>query len=175
MTLKLEDKKAIVAELSAVAKTSLSAVAVDYRGLTVAEVTELRMNARKTGVYMRVIRNTLARLALKDTEFACLDPVLIGPVFLAFSLEDPGAAARLMRKAAEQYEKLSIRGVALGGELYNPKDIAKVADLPTRDQALSQLMATMQAPVSQMARTVVETYAQLARVVAAVRDQKQAG
>lgn len=174
MVLKLEDKKAIVDEVAKVANSSVSAVAADYRGLTVAEMTDLRVKARKTGVYLRVIRNTLAKRALQDTEFKCLSEVLNGPVFLAFSREDPGAAARLLRDAAETLEKLKIRAVAIGGVLHGANAIETVAKLPTRLQAIAILMGMLQAPVTGMARTLTETYAKLVRTIAAVRDQKQA-
>ena len=131
MALRLEDKKAIVAEVAEVAAKAISAVAADYRGLTVAEMTDLRAKARKSGIYLRVIRNTLARRALQDTDFACLQDSLVGPMFLAFSEEDPGAAARLLKEAAFSYEKLTIKALALGDRLLSPKDIDVVANLPT--------------------------------------------
>ena len=174
MALKLEDKKAIVAEVADVAAKALSAVAADYRGLTVAEMTELRAKARKSGVYLRVIRNTLARRALQDTDFACLNDSLVGPMFLAFSQEDPGAAARLLKEAASSYEKLTIKALALGDRLLSPKDIDVVATLPTRDQAIATLMSMMQAPVTKLVRTLAEPCAQCARVLAAIRDKKAA-
>lgn len=173
MALRLEDKKAIVAEVAEIAASSVSAVAADYRGLTVAQMTALRAKARSGGVYLRVVRNTLARRALENTEFACLSDELVGPLFLAFSKDDPGAAARLLRGAAKDYEKLTIKALALGGKLLSPDKLDSVADLPTYDQALSILLSVLQAPMTKLARTCAESYAQLARATAQVRDQKQ--
>lgn len=174
MVLKLEDKKAIVDEVSKVASTSISAVAADYRGLTVAEMTDLRAKARKTGVYLKVVRNTLAKRALENTEFNCLKDVLNGPVFLAFSKDDPGAAARLIRDAAENLEMLKVRAIAIGGALLEANALEAIAKLPTYTQAIAMLMAVMKAPVTNAVRTLSETYAKFVRTVAAVRDQKQA-
>jgi large subunit ribosomal protein L10 len=174
VALKLEDKKAIVAEVADVASTAVSAIAADYRGLTVAEMTELRSKARKSGVYLKVVRNTLANRALENTNFACLKDALVGPVFLAFSREDPGAVARLLKEAAASFEKLTIKAIALGGKLLGPKDLDAVAKLPTRDQAIAILMSVMKAPITQMVRTFAEPYSMLVRTVAAVRDKKAA-
>ena len=175
MVLRLEDKKAIVAEVAEVAGRSLSAVAAEYRGLTVSELTELRSNARKVGVYMRVVRNTLARRALEGTEFSCMQEILVGPLVLAFSQEDPGAAARLIRDFAKEHEKLVVRALSIGGKLLSPKDIGVLANLPTREQALATLMSVMIAPITQFVRTLAEPHAKFVRTVAAVRDKKQAG
>lgn len=174
MALKLDDKKAIVEEVAKVASSAVSAVAADYRGLTVVEMTDLRAKARNSGVYLRVVRNTLARRALQDTDFACMQDALTGPVFLAFSTEDPGAAARLLQKAAETYEKLNVRALAIGGKLFGPKDLDTVAKLPTRDQAIAILMSVMQAPIGRLVRTMAEPCAQMVRTVAAIRDKMAA-
>lgn len=174
MALRLEDKKAIVAEVSEVASRSLSALAAYYRGLTVTQLNTLRASARKNSIYMRVVPNTLACRALEDTEFACLQEALVGPVILMFSLEDPGAAARLVRDFVKANEKFEVRALALGGKLLPAKQLEVVAQLPTRDQAISMLMSVMQAPVTKLVRTLAEPYAMLVRTVAAVRDQKQA-
>ena len=123
MTLNLEDKKAIVAEVAEVAAKAVSAVAADYRGLTVANMTALRASARKNGVYLRVVRNTFSKRALQDTEFACLKDALSGPLFLAFSYEDPGAAARIIRDAAKNLENLKVRALAVGGNLLGPEKL----------------------------------------------------
>ncbi|MDX2164460.1 MAG: 50S ribosomal protein L10 [Gammaproteobacteria bacterium] len=174
MVLRLEDKKAIVAEVAEVAGRSLSAVAAEYRGLTVSELTELRSSARKVGVYMRVVRNTLARRALEGTEFSCMQEILVGPLVLAFSQEDPGAAARLIRDFAKEHEKLVVKALSIGGKLLSPKDISVLANLPTREQALATLMSVMVAPITQFVRTLAEPHAKFVRTVAAVRDKKQA-
>lgn len=174
MALRLEDKKVIVAEVAEVASRSLSALAGYYRGLTVTQLNGLRANARKNNVYMRVVPNTLASRALEDTEFSCLDEALVGPVVLMFSMEDPGAAARLVRDFVKTNEKFEVRAIALGGKLLPAKHLEAVASLPTRDQAISMLMSVMQAPVTKLVRTLAEPYAMLVRTVAAVRDKKQA-
>lgn len=172
--MKLEDKKAIVAEVGEVASKAVSAIAADYRGLTVTEMTDLRAKARKNGVYLRVVRNTLARRAIENTDFACMQDSLVGSVFLAFSHEDPGAVARLLKDAIRDYEKLTVCALVLGGKLLNVKDLETVAKLPTRDQALAALMSVMQAPVTKLVRTMAEPYAMLVRTVAAIRDKKAA-
>ncbi len=174
MALKLEDKKAIVAEVADVAAKAVSAAAADYCGLTVTEMTELRAKARKNGVYLRVVRNTLAKRALENTDFVCMQEKLTGPVFLAFSSEDPGAVARLLKDAMRDYEKLTVCALALSGKLLNVQDIEAVAKLPTRDQALAILLSVMQAPVTKLVRTMAEPYAMLVRTIAAIRDKKAA-
>ena len=174
MALNLEDKKALVAEVAAVAATAHSVVAAEYRGLTVGQMTELRAKARTQGVYMRVVKNTLARKAVAGTAFECIGPSLKGPLVLAFSKDDPGAAARLVKDFAKANEKLVATLVALGGQVLPGKDLEKVASLPTREQALAMLLGVMKAPITKLVRTLAEPPAKLARTVAAVRDQKQA-
>ena len=167
MALRLEDKKALVEEVSAVAASAHSAVAAEYRGLTVAQVTSLRAMARGQGVYVRVIKNTLARLAVEGTEFACLKEALKGPLILAFSREDPGSAARVVRDFAKTNEKLVTKAVAIGGVLYGPADLERLASLPTLDQARAILLGVLQAPGTKLARTLAEPGALMARVLAA--------
>ncbi len=173
MALKLDDKKAIVAEVNEAAGSALSAVLADYRGLTVAEMTELRVKARESNVYLRVIRNTLAKRAVVGTEFECLDEALVGPSLLALSLEDPGAAARLMKDFGKGHENLKVRALALGGELMDAGRLDAVASLPTRDEALAMLMGTMLAPITKLAQTMNEIPGKLVRTVDAVRVQKE--
>lgn len=174
MALTLEAKQKIVAEVAGVAAGALSAVAAEYRGLTVAQMTKLRAKARTSGVYLRVIRNTLARRAVAGTEFACMDKVLIGPLILAFSQEDPGSAARLIKDFAKENEKLVVKALAVSGQLLAANQLDVLASLPTRDQAISMLMSVMLAPATKLVRTMVEPHAKFVRTVAAVRDQKQA-
>lgn len=172
MVLKLEDKKTIVNEVAVVAKQALSLVAAEYSGLTVGQLTGLRKTARESGVYMRVVRNTLARRAVEGTPFACVQDELVGPLVLAFSQEDPGAAARLMKAFAKDNEKLKVRIVAIDGQMI-PNGLDKLASLPTRLEAIAQLMSVMNAPITKFVRTLAEPHAKLVRTVAAVRDQKQ--
>lgn len=174
MTLRLEDKKAIVAEVAEVAGTALSIVAADYRGLTVSEMTELRSKARDSGVYLRVVRNTLAKRALADTEFACMSEALTGPLALAFSQEDPGAAARVVRDFVKAHAALEVKALSIDGQLLAASDLARVAQLPTRNEAISMMLSVMQAPISKLVRTLAEPQAKLVRTLAAVKDQKDA-
>lgn len=173
MTLRLEDKKAIVAEVTEMAKHATSVVAANYCGLTVAQLTELRRNARNSGVYMRVIRNTLARRAFEDTQFACMDPALVGPLVLAFSKEDPGAAARLIKDFAKKYEKLVVKALSIDGALLPASDLNRLASLPTREEAIAQVMSVMLAPITKFVRTLAEPHSQVVRIVAAIRDKKE--
>tara|TARA_R110001583_G_scaffold22238_3_gene83572 strand:- start:15343 stop:15846 length:504 start_codon:yes stop_codon:yes gene_type:complete len=163
MTLRLEDKQAIVAEVNVVAKAALSAVVADSRGVTVGAMTELRAKARENNVYLRVVRNTLARLAVKDTDFACLADTFTGPTILAFSNEHPGAAARLLKDFAKANEKFEVKGLAFEGEFIEAAQIDRLATLPTYDEAIAKLMATMKEAAA----------GKLVRTLAAIRDQKE--
>ncbi len=174
MALNLEDKKALVAEVAEVAQKAQSVVAAEYRGLTVGQMTELRSKARTSGVYMRVVKNTLARKALAGTAFESVGPKLKGPLVLAFSKDDPGAAARVVKDFAKANEKLKATLVSLGGQVLPGGDLEKVASLPTREQALSMLLGVLKAPITKLAGTLAAPASKLARTVAAVRDQKQA-
>src|SRR5579862_5824111 len=173
MPLNLEDKKALVAEVNAVAAKAQSVVAAEYRGLTVTQMTELRAKARAQGVYMRVVKNTLARKALVGTAFETIGTVLKGPLVLAFSKDDPGAAARVVTDFAKGNDKLVATHMSLGGAVLPGKDIERVASLPTRAQALSQLLGVLKAPIEKLVRTLAAPQAKLVRTIAAVRDQKQ--
>ena len=173
MALNLEDKKALVAEVAEVASKAQSVVAAEYRGLSVGQMTELRAKARKSGVYVRVVKNTLARKALAGTLFESVGPKLKGPLVLAFSKDDPGAAARVVKDFAKTNEKLVATLVSLGGQVLPAKDLETVASLPTREQALSILLGTLKAPVQKFVSTLAAAPSKLVRTVAAVRDQKQ--
>lgn len=173
MVLKLEDKKAIVSEVAAVAKQAVSLIAAEYSGLTVSQLTGLRKSAREAGVYMRVVRNTLARRALEGTQFACMQQTLVGPLLLAFSTEDPGAAARLIKDFVKENEKLKVKALAIDSQLLPPEGLSKLASLPTRDEAIAQLMSVMKAPITKLVRTMAEPHAKLVRTLAAIRDAKQ--
>jgi large subunit ribosomal protein L10 len=173
MALNLEDKKALVAEVAEVAAHAQSVVAAEYRGLTVSQMTELRAKARGQGVYVRVVKNTLARKALAGTSFESVGPKLKGPLVLAFSKDDPGAAARVVKDFAKGNEKLVATLVSLGGQVLPAREIDKVASLPTREQALSMLLGVLKAPIQKLVGTLAAPASQLARTLAAVRDQKQ--
>jgi large subunit ribosomal protein L10 len=174
MPLKLEDKQALVAEVGAVAAKAQSVVAAEYRGLTVSQMTELRSKARAQGVYMRVVKNTLARKAISGTAFEAIGPQLKGPLVLAFSRNDPGAAARVVKDFAKGNEKLIATLISLGGPVLSGKDLDKVASLPTREQALSQLMGVMKAPIEKLVRMLAAPHTKLVRTIDAVREQKAA-
>ncbi len=173
MALRLEDKKALVAEVNEVASKALSAVAAEYRGLTAGKFDILRQKARANGIYLHVVKNTLAKRAVAGTEFECLGPVLTGPLVIGFSLEDPGAVGRVIKDFAKDNEKLVVKAVAVGGTLYGPKDIERLASLPTKDQALSLLMGVMKAPIGKFVRTLAEPTAKFVRTVQAVADKQK--
>lgn len=172
--MRLENKQALVAEVNAVAAKAYSAIAAEYRGLTVEQITDLRVKARKDGVWLKVVKNTLAKKAIAGTEYECLKEILRGPLILAFSKEDPGAAARVVRDFAKDNELLVVKALALSGKLLPTADLERLAMLPTREQALAMLMGVIKAPITKFVRTLAEPHAKLVRTVAAVRDQKQA-
>lgn len=173
MALRLEDKKTIVAEVNEAAGSALAAVLADYHGLSVEQMTELRKQARDNNVYLRVVRNTLLKRAVEGTEYECMQEALTGPTILAFSQEDPGSAARLVKDFAKENEKLEVKALSVGGKLLPADQIDVLAKLPTKDQAIAMLMSVMQAPVTKLARTLNEVPGKLTRTVAAIRDQKQ--
>ncbi len=174
MVLKLEDKKAIVNEVADVARQAVSLIAAEYNGLTVGQLTELRKTARESGVYMRVVRNTLARRALDGTQFACMQDKLVGPLLLAFSKEHPGAAARVFKTFIKDNEKLKVMALALDNQVLPPSGLNTLASLPTRDEAIALMMCVMKAPITKLAQTLTEPHAKLVRTIAAIRDAKQA-
>ncbi|WP_369309659.1 50S ribosomal protein L10 [Providencia rettgeri] len=164
MALNLQDKQAIVAEVSEVAKGALSAVVADSRGVTVAKMTELRKAGREAGVYIRVVRNTLIRRAVEGTSYDVLKDAFVGPTLIAFSNEHPGAAARLFKEFAKANPAFEIKAAAFEGELIQAKDIDRLATLPTYDEAIARLMSTMKEAAA----------GKLVRTLAALRDQKEA-
>ena len=174
MALRLEDKQAMVTEVQSVARTAHSVVAAEYRGLTVTQITGLRAKARQSGVYMRVVKNTLARKAVAGTPYECIAGSLKGPLILAFSSEDPGAAARVVKDFAKTHEKLVPTLVALGGKVLPATDLDRVASLPTRAQGLAMLLGVLKAPIAKLVRTLAEPHAKLVRTVAAVKATKAA-
>ena len=173
MAIRLTDKKAIVAEVNETASNALSLVVADYRGVSSNGMNDLRAKARNESVSLRVVRNTLAKRAVQGTEYACVEEVLVGPTILAFSMEDPGAAARLLKEYAKENEEFEVKALSVGGELLDANQIDRLAKLPTRDQALAMLMSVMQAPITKLARTLNEVPAKVTRAVAAIRDQKK--
>tara|TARA_R110000823_G_scaffold223002_1_gene351218 strand:+ start:2760 stop:3371 length:612 start_codon:yes stop_codon:yes gene_type:complete len=170
----LEDKKAIVAEVNETATSALSLVIADSRGVAVDDMTALRKIARENQVTIRVVRNTLARRALTGTEYECVNDALVGPSLFGFSMEDPGAAARLFKDFAKDNGEFEVKALAVGGQMLGADQLDVLAKLPTRDQALSMLMSVMQAPATKLVQTMNEVPGKLVRTLAAVRDQKEA-
>jgi large subunit ribosomal protein L10 len=173
MSSTVEAKQAVVAEVAAIAKTAQSAVAAEYRGLTVAEMTKLRVSARQADVYVRVVKNTLARRAVEGTSFECMKGSLRGPLVLAFSREDPGAAARVVKGFAKEHDKLVTVALSIGGQLYPASDLDRLASLPTLTDARTMLVRVLAAPMTQLVRTLAEPAAMLARTLKARSEQSQ--
>ncbi len=173
MPIGLEQKKAIVAEVHETARNAVSAVMADYRGVSVDGMTELRKLAREKGVHVRVIRNSLAKRAFEGTDFECLNEAMLGPNILAFSLEDPGAGARIFRDFAKVHKTFEVKALSVSGKLLSASQLDVLAKLPTYDQAISILMSVMQAPITKLALSLNDVPAKVTRAVAAIRDQKQ--
>ncbi len=173
MALMLAQKKEVVKEVQAIAQKAISAVVADYRGLTVNEMMLLRQQARGSSVYLRVVRNTLAKRALSNTDFDCLNESLVGTTFLAFSLEAPGDAARILHDFGKDHDKLRVKALALSGQLLSAEHLEAVAKLPSRDEALSKLAYVLKAPIARLAQTLAATPGKLVRTVAAVAEQKK--
>jgi large subunit ribosomal protein L10 len=174
MALTLEQKKAVVAEVSSVANDALSAVIAEYSGMTVEQLTELRVKARQGGVVVKVAKNTLVRRAVEGTEFECMADQLVGPLLYAFSMEDPGSAARLLKDFAKSADKLDVKLIAMSGQVYGAGELERFASLPNREQAIAMLMGVIKAPVEKFVRTLAEPHTKLVRTVAAVKDSKEA-
>jgi large subunit ribosomal protein L10 len=170
----LEDKKAIVAEVNETATSALSLVIADARGVTVGGMTALRKDARESSVTLRVVRNTLAKRALEGTEYECVTDSLSGPSLFGFSMEDPGAAARLFKDFSKENKAFEVKVLAVSGQMLGAEQLDVLAKLPTRDQALSLLMSVMKAPATKLVQTMNEVPGKLVRTLAAVRDQKEA-
>lgn len=173
MGLNLAEKQAVVAEVSAEVANAKTIVLAEYRGLEVGNLTDLRREARKSGVYLRVLKNTLARRAVKDTPFEKLAEQMIGPLMYGIS-SDPVNAAKVLSDFAKGNDKFVIRAGAMPNAVISAKDVAALAALPSRDQLLAMLAATLQAPIAKFARTLNEVPTAFVRSLAAVRDQKAA-
>jgi large subunit ribosomal protein L10 len=164
VALNLKQKKAIVSGLSEMTECA-SVIAADYRGLTVAEMSMLRSKAHEAGIVVKVTQNTLARRAFANTKLEPLSEVLLGPTVLIFSPEDPGVSARLVRAFAKDHEKLAVKGLIVESEFLAPEQLKEVANLPTKEQAISTLLSVMMAPMNNLARTFSEVYGQFVRVL----------
>jgi len=165
MVLKLENKEKIVKEINEIALCAISAGIADYRGITADEMTVIRNKARENGVYLRVIRNTLASRAVENTKFSCIQNYIKGSVFWIFSKDDPSMVARLMKDTIRDYEKVKILALALDGKLIPLTQIDAVAALPNRDGALASLMLMMLTPIIQLMNNMKFTLVQLVYVL----------
>lgn len=172
MSLNLEQKQAVVAEISAEVAKAQTIVLAEYRSLKVGEMTDLRKKARSSGVYLRVLKNTLARRAVADTPFAGLSEKMVGPLAYGIS-SDPVAAAKVLHEFARGNDKLVIKGGAMPNVMMSSKEVGDLARMPSRNELLATLMATMMAPVAKFVRTLNEVPGKFVRTVAAVHDQKQ--
>jgi len=173
MSLNLSQKKQVVEDVSAVVSTSTAAVIAEYRGMTVEQMKVLRRDAHDNNVFVRVVKNTLLRRAVKGTDFECLDELLVGPLAFAAS-EDPVAVAKILDKYAKQFEALNIKAGSMAGSLLNEAEIKALAQLPSREELLAKLLGTMQAPIAKFVQTLNEVPTKFVRGLAAVRDAKEA-
>ena len=173
MALNLEEKKAVVAEVSAQVAAAQSIIVAEYRGLEVGHITALRAQARKEGVYLRVLKNTLARRAVAGTAFEGLTGQMLGPLIYGIST-DPVAAAKVLHEFSKSNDKLVVKGGAMPNYVMDANGVKALATMPSRDELLSKLLGTMQAPIAQFVRTLNEVPTKFVRGLAAVRDQKQA-
>ena len=173
MALNLESKKVIVDQVGTTASNALSLIIADARGVNVTDMTILREKAREQNIEIRVVRNTLAKLAFKGTDFECVSEVLTGPSLFGFSMEDPGAAARLLKEFAKDNDKVEVKALSISGQLLDNGQIDVLAKLPTLEQALGQLACVTLAPITKLVRTFNEVPTKVTRVVGAVRDKKQ--
>ena len=172
MTLTLAAKKEVVQEVALVASKAISAVVADYRGLTVNQMTQLRTQARKSNVYLKVVRNTLSKRAFEGTEFDCLNDHMVGPVVLALSFDSPGDAARLMKDFSKSFDKLEVKALSVGGKVYGVNQLDAVASLPTKEEAIAKLMYVMKAPIEKFVQTLAAPHAKLVRLLVAVNATK---
>ncbi len=173
MSLNLEEKKAVVAEVTAQVAAAQTVVVAEYRGITVEHMTRLRAQARKEGVYLRVLKNTLVRRAIADTPFAGIADQLVGPLAYGIST-DPVAAAKVMHEFAKTNDKFVVKAGAMPNFIMSAKDVGNLASMPSRDELLSKLLGTMQAPIAQFVRTLNEVPTKFVRGLAAVRDKQAA-
>ena len=172
MSLNLESKKEVVAEVAARLAKAQTVILAEYRGLPVHAITVLRARARSNGVYLRVLKNTLARRAVQGTPFEKLSDQMVGPLAYGIS-DDPVAAAKVLHEYAKTNDKLVIKGGAMQGQVMSAKEVGQLATMPSREELLARLMGTMQAPIAKFVQTLNEVPSKLVRTLAAVRDQKE--
>ena len=172
MSLNLEQKQSVVAEVTAQLKNAQAVILAEYRGLDVTRVTDLRSRARKSGVYLRVLKNTLARRAMKGTSFEKLTEQMIGPLIYGIA-QDPVAGAKVLAEFAKDNELFVIKGGAMPNAVMSAKDIKTLASMPSREELLAKLVGTLQAPIAKLVRTMNEVPGKFVRTLAAVRDQQE--
>ena len=165
MNMVLQAKQQKVADLVDVAKRSHSMVAVHYRGMDVTSMTALRSVARQNNVYVKVIKNTLARRALSESQYSGVTDKIVGPIILAFSMQEPSAAAKIFKQYVKDYDVLKVQVIGVDDAVYPGSALGKIADIPTKDQAIAMLLGSLQSPIRSLACTLQETYATLVRVV----------
>jgi large subunit ribosomal protein L10 len=173
LSLNLEQKQAVVAEIATKVKSAQAIVLAEYRGITVDDMTRLRAKARASNVYLRVLKNTLARRAVAETPFAGLSDHMVGPLAYGIS-EDPVAVAKVLSDFAKANDKFVLKGGAMANFVMSSKDVANLANMPSREELIAKLMGTMQAPIAKFVQTLNEVPAKFVRTLAAVRDQQQA-
>tara|TARA_B100001123_G_scaffold435481_1_gene564116 strand:- start:6894 stop:7427 length:534 start_codon:yes stop_codon:yes gene_type:complete len=173
MPMRIEDKKIAIKNLHEIATKATSAIAADYHGTSVSELTKLRETARKSSVHLKVIRNTLAKKALAETKFSCFEELLVGPTILAFSLEDPTNAAKLANDFTKLNSNFKVKGLSMGDSLLEISRLADIANLPTKEEALSLLAGLLNAPITKLALLINEIPTKLTRTIEAIKQQKQ--
>ena len=173
MPMRIDDKKVAVEELNEIANKAVSAVAADYHGTSVFELTKLREEARNSSVHLKVIRNTLAKRALTDTKFSCFDELLVGPTILAFSLDDPASAAKLANNFNKVNSNFKVKGLSMGDTLLELSRLSDIANLPTKEEAIAQLAGLLNAPLVKLVSLINEIPTKLTRTLEAVKQQKQ--
>jgi large subunit ribosomal protein L10 len=174
VALSKNEKERIVGEVKEVASSASSLVISDARGLKVSELSEVRQKATQSGIHIQIIKNSLAKLAFEGTDFGCSDEVLVGPSLFAFSFEEPGAAAKLLKTYAKNFDNLEIKALVVEGQLLDGGQIDILASLPSKEEAYGLIANVLQAPVSKFATLLNEVPSKLARVLSAVQDKKQA-
>ena len=173
MSLNIEQKKAVVSEVSEAISGAEAAILAEYRGLTVAQMTELRRKAREAGVFLRVVKNSLAKRAVEGSNFECLKDHMVGPLALAAST-DPAAVAKVLDEFAKENDKLIIKTGAMGGVIMSQEQLKALARLPGREELLAILLATMSAPMQKFVRTLNEVPASFVRTLVAIREAREA-
>ena len=173
MPMRIEDKKEAVEELNKIASEATSAIAADYHGTSVSELTKLREEARNSSVHLKVIRNTLAKKALNDTKFSCFEDLLVGPTILAFSLDDPTNAPKLANNFTKLNSNFKVKGLSMGESLLDLGRLADIANLPTKEEAIAQFLGLLNAPVSKLVSLANEIPTKLTRTILAVKQAKE--